>query len=80
MAVFQSKYRELSFYVDGERHAFSSGTLSTDDVEVIAVLDTMADAKRIDQPKTASPKVESPEGTETKTEDKPPTRRKTSGK
>lgn len=57
MAVFQSKYRELSFYVNGERHAFSSGTFSTDDAEVIAVLETMADAKRIDEPKqTEEPK------------------------
>lgn len=48
MAVFQSKYRELSFYVAGERHTFSSGTFSTDDAEVIAVLETMTDAIQIE--------------------------------
>ncbi|MDR9852898.1 hypothetical protein RJP21_04690 [Paenibacillus sp. VCA1] len=74
MAVFQSKYRELSFYVAGERYSFSSGTFSTDDAEVIAVLDTMADAKRIDEPKkTEEPK----EPDEPKAVPKP---RKSSGK
>lgn len=73
MAVFQSKYRELSFYVGGERYAFSSGTFSTDDAEVIAVLETMTDAKRIDEPKTEEPK----EPAEPKSASKP---RKASGK
>ncbi|WP_068616586.1 hypothetical protein [Paenibacillus tuaregi] len=66
MAVFQSKYRELAFYVDGQRYAFSSGTFSTDDAEVIAVLETMTDATRID-------------ADEPKAEDKPKTTRKPAG-
>jgi len=74
MAVFQSKYRELSFYVSGERHSFSSGTFSTDNAEVIAVLETMTDVKRIDEPKkTEEPK----EPAEPKPASKP---RKASGK
>ncbi|WP_434750254.1 hypothetical protein [Paenibacillus amylolyticus] len=48
MAVFQSKYRELSFYVEGSRYSFSSGTLTTDDERVIAVLETMPDVIRND--------------------------------
>lgn len=58
MAVFQSKYRELSFYVNGERYAFSSGTFSTEDAEVIAVLETMADAERIKETKEPEEKTE----------------------
>lgn len=50
MAVFQSKYRELSFYVDGENYSFSSGTISTNDAKVIAVLEKMTDVKRVNQP------------------------------
>lgn len=75
MAVFQSKYRELSFYVAGERFSFSSGTFSTDDAEVIAVLETMTDAKRIDQPKKAAEEPKEPD--EPKAAPKP---RKASGK
>lgn len=48
MAVFQSKYRELSFYVNGAGHKFASGTLATEDAEVIAVLEQITDAKRVD--------------------------------
>lgn len=80
MAVFQSKYRELSFYVNGEKHSFSSGSYSTDDTKVIAVLETLADAKRIDEPEPVAPKVEQTKVNETKTEDKPTTRRKSSAK
>lgn len=82
MAVFQSKYRELSFYVAGEKHSFSSGSYSTDDTKVIAVLETLTDAKRIDEPEPepVAPKAEQPKADETKTEDKPSTRRKASAK
>jgi hypothetical protein len=59
MAVFKSKYRELTFYVDGKLYAFSSGSFSTDDDRVIAVLEKLKDAKRIDateeKPKTEEP-------------------------
>ncbi len=48
MAVFQSKYRELSFYVNGAEYKFASGTFATEDAEVIAVLEQITDAKRVD--------------------------------
>ncbi|WP_314587917.1 hypothetical protein [Paenibacillus terrigena] len=84
MAVFQSKYRELSFYVNGERHSFSSGSFSTDDAEVIAVLEALVDAKRVYEPeKSEDPETqpeEKPEEPESKPEDKPSTRRKASAK
>ncbi|MDH5159826.1 hypothetical protein [Heyndrickxia oleronia] len=62
MAVYKSKYRELKFYVDGELHAFSSGSFSTNDAKVIAVLDGLTDAKRVDEPKTeeVAPKPKAP--------------------
>ncbi|AWB45280.1 hypothetical protein DCC85_14295 [Paenibacillus sp. CAA11] len=46
MAVFHSKYRELAFYVDGVRHSFSSGTYSTEDAKVVAVLEQMKDVTK----------------------------------
>lgn len=54
MAVFHSRYRELSFYVDGESHTFSSGIYSTEDQKVIAVLVKLTDAEQID---TEEPEV-----------------------
>ena len=73
MAVYKSKYRELTFYVDGELYAFSSGSFSTDDEKVIAVLDRLSDAKRVDEPKAIETKPEESEA-------KAPAKRKTSGK
>ncbi|MCP1354659.1 hypothetical protein [Aneurinibacillus migulanus] len=73
MAVYKSKYRELTFYVDGELHAFSSGSFSTTDERVIAVLDELADAIRVDKPKVVETKPEEPA-------QKTPTKRKPSGK
>ena len=49
MAVFKSKYRELSFYVDGELLSFAGGSFSTNDKKVIAVLETLKDVKRVDE-------------------------------
>lgn len=49
MAVYNSKYRELKFYVDGELLAFSSGSFSTTDAKIIAVLDEIKDAVRVDK-------------------------------
>ena len=81
MAVFQSKYRELSFYVNGEKHSFSNGSFSTDSVEIIAVLDTLTDAVRVDEPKKPeAPKVEQPKDSEPQPEVKPKTTRKASAK
>lgn len=68
MAVYKSKYRELTFYVNGELHAFSSGSFSTTDEKVIAVLDGLTDTTRVDEAKTEEPAKEAP------------TKRKPSGK
>lgn len=50
MAVFKSKYRELSFYVDGELLSFAGGSFSTNDKKVIAVLETLKDVKQVEEP------------------------------
>lgn len=60
MAVFQSKYRELSFYVNGAEYKFSSGTFVTNDPEVIAVLDQITDAQRVDKAEKAAPAANEP--------------------
>ncbi|MFE4202136.1 hypothetical protein [Aneurinibacillus aneurinilyticus] len=73
MAVYKSKYRELTFYVDGELHAFSSGSFSTTDERVIAVLDELADALRVDESEVIETKPEKPA-------QKTPAKRKPSGK
>lgn len=52
MAVFQSKYRELAFYVGGRKHKFSNGEFTTDNEKVIAALAKVRDAKRVDVPET----------------------------
>lgn len=57
MAVYKSKYRELKFYVGRELHAFSGGSFTTTDESVIAVLDKLTSAQRVDKAK-AEPKTE----------------------
>lgn len=74
MAVYKSKYRELKFYVDGELHAFSSGSFSTTDAKAIAVLDKLADANRVEEVKAEAKTEEAP-----KTKPKAPAK-KSSGK
>ncbi|MEH6941677.1 hypothetical protein [Bacillus sp. JJ722] len=51
MAVYESKYPELKFYVDGQLHAFYGGSFSTTDAKVIAVLDGLADAIKVEEEK-----------------------------
>lgn len=58
MAKFKSKYRELSFYIGDKLLSFSGGSFSTDDKEVIAVLDKLKDVKRVDDPKGKESKKE----------------------
>lgn len=85
MAVFQSKYRELSFYVNGAEYKFASGTFATEDAEVIAVLEQITDAKRVDvtEKETKQEPEESKkdaESAEVAVKPAPKSRAKTSGK
>ena len=58
MAVFQTKYTELGFYVDGVFKTFKNGRYVTEDEKEIAVLKTLVDAQQVDEPKAeAKPKA-----------------------
>ena len=58
MAKYESKYKELTFFVGNTVHKFNGGTFSTEDAEVIKVLSRVSDARRIDEPKKEAPKTE----------------------
>lgn len=47
MAKFESRYRSLSFYVDGERYEFRDGFFETDDPKVSFALSQLTDANRV---------------------------------
>jgi hypothetical protein len=49
MAVYESRFKELGFYVNGKFHTFKNGRYVTDDKSVMAVLDKLADVKRVDE-------------------------------
>jgi hypothetical protein len=51
MAVYESRYKELGFYADGKFYSFKNGRFTTEDKAVMAVLDKLADVKRVDEPK-----------------------------
>lgn len=86
MAKFESRYRSLSFYVDGERHEFIDGTFETSDPKVSFVLSQLTDVNRVkadDDPAKAPihEKVEKPADAEpAPTKPKAPSRRKASTK
>ncbi|WP_214780692.1 hypothetical protein [Exiguobacterium sp. s22] len=46
MAKFESRYRSLSFYVDGERYEFRDGFFETDDPKVSFALSQLIDVNR----------------------------------
>lgn len=48
MAVYNSNYSELSFYVDGELRSFKNGRYATDNKDEIKVLDGMVDAVKVE--------------------------------
>lgn len=51
MAQYTSKYNELKFYVEGKLHAFSGGSFSTTDAKIIAVLNGLTDAVKVEEDK-----------------------------
>ena len=59
MAKYESRYQSLGFYVNGELKRFSNGVYNTDDKDAIAVLDTVSDAKCVDEPE-AKPAPKAP--------------------
>lgn len=51
MALYKSKYMELSFYVGKERKQFSNGEYRTGDKKEIEALDSLIDVIKFDEPK-----------------------------
>jgi hypothetical protein len=47
MAVFESHFKELGFYVDGSFKKFKNGRFVTEDKAEIAVLDKLADTRKV---------------------------------
>lgn len=71
MAKYESKFKELGFYVDGELKRFSNGKYSTDDKAEITALDGISDAiKQHEEEPKATPKQ-----TEAKPASKSPARK-----
>ena len=58
MAIYESKYAELAFYVDGKLRKFQYGKYKTDDPKEVEVLDKLVDVKRVDEPKQTKPAEE----------------------
>jgi len=54
LATFESRYKELTFYVGGAPRKFSDGVYTTTDPEEIDVLTALVDAvcTAVDEPKT----------------------------
>jgi hypothetical protein len=71
MAVYESRFKELGFYVDGKFHTFKNGRFTTEDKAVMAVLDKLADVKRVDAPKPTKPAEEPSESKPKATAKKP---------
>lgn len=56
MAKYQSRYKELMFYVGGSLRKFTNGIYVTEDKDEIAVLEKLADVQRVDE--ESKPKAE----------------------
>jgi hypothetical protein len=70
VAVYESKYAELAFYINGKLRKFQYGKYQTKDPKEIEVLDKLEDVVRVDAPKS------NPAPVEAETESKPKTTRK----
>lgn len=57
MALFESKYQELTFYVDGKAHSFRHGQYKTEDSKEIAVLTKLADVHKVAEPEKPTQKT-----------------------
>ena len=91
MAKFESRYRSLSFYVDGERYEFRDGFFETDDPKVSFALSQLIDVNRIkaDEAEATAPihekvekaaEAEQAEAPKAPAKPKAPSRRKASTK
>jgi hypothetical protein len=55
MAVFESQFKELGFYVDGSFKKFKNGRFVTENKAEIAALDKLGDARKVIEPKVEAP-------------------------
>jgi len=77
MAKYESRYKSLGFYANGELKRFNNGTYVTEDKDEIAVLNELTDVTRVDE----EPKTEAnAELTATKPATKAPAKRTASTK
>lgn len=77
MAKYESRYKSLGFYANGELKRFNNGTYVTENKNEITVLDELTDATRVDE----EPKTEAKaEPTATKPVAKAPAKRTASAK
>jgi len=76
MAVFESRYKELGFYVNNSFKTFKNGRYVTENAVEIKALEKLADVKRIDEPKAK----EEPKAEETDAKPKKAPTRKSSAK
>lgn len=61
MAKFTSRFAELGFYCCGEFRRFHGGEYKTENADEIKVLEQLADAVRVDEPKAEeAPKPKAP--------------------
>lgn len=58
MVEFQSHYKQLGFYVNGEHHKFNDGRFVTEDEATIEVLTNIPDAVRVAEAKAEPKKAE----------------------
>jgi hypothetical protein len=55
MTKYQSRYRELGFYVNGELRRFTASEYRTDSADEIAVLESLTDANKLEDESTEEP-------------------------
>lgn len=56
MTKYESHYKSLGFYVNGELKRFNNGTYTTEDADEIIVLDAITDVKRVEDLETTEAK------------------------
>jgi hypothetical protein len=56
MFKFESRFKELAFYVEGKKYKFANGVFNTEDKKVAEVLKALADVVLVEEPAEEKPK------------------------
>lgn len=81
MAKYESRYKSLGFYANGELKRFNNGTYVTEDKDEIVVLNGLTDVTRVDEESKETKQLEAKaEPTATKPATKAPAKRTASTK